>query len=633
MAPPLPDPHEEKDVGQVFDARLARRLIGYLGPYEGTAAGALALVLLASLLQLLGPLYVALALDLYIRPPEDAAATSWLARTVGDFLAARDWDDLPAATGVAWLAGLWVVTIIGGFFVVFAQSYVMQLMGQKVLFDLRRDLFSHLQRLHVSYFDRRPVGRLVTRVTNDVDALAELFGAGLLMAFGDLVLLVGIVAVLFALDWRLALVSFAVLPLLGLLTAWFKKRARRSYREVRTRLARINAYLQEHIGGMPIVQLFGQEKRSAEEFAEINDAHRVAHVDAIRYYAFYFPAVELITAIGLALVVGYGGGQILAGTLSIGALVAFLQYVQRFYQPLADLSEKYNLLQAAMASSERIFELLDTEAEIVSPENAHRPAAGERLCGAVEFSGVGFSYVPGEEVLRDVSFRVEPGETVAIVGHTGAGKTTLANLVLRFYDVDEGSITVDGVDVRAWDLDALRGGVAMVLQDVFLFRGSLADNIRLGGAAGGDEPIDAERLEWAAGEVRADELIERLPEGFETVVRERGAGLSMGQRQLIAFARALAFDPSLLILDEATASVDSETERQIQVALERLLQGRTSLVIAHRLSTVQEADRILVMHEGEVRESGTHAELIEKGGLYARLVELQFGDESLAAGG
>jgi ATP-binding cassette subfamily B protein len=487
------------------------------------------------------------------------------------------------------------------------------------MFDLRRDIFGRLQRLPVAYFDRNPIGRLVTRVTNDVDALNELFTAGIVSIFGDVVLLVGIVAVLFWLDWRLAIVTFAILPLLLLLTFWFKTRARRSYREVRVRLARINAFLQEHITGMSVVQLFNREEGALADFAQVNDAHRLANIRAIFYYAVYYPGVELITALGVGLILWYGGSGVVAGALSIGALVAFLQYAQRFYQPLADLSEKYNILQAAMASSERIFRLMDSPLKIASPVDAFRP---DEVRGAIEFRDVSFGYNEDEQVLHDVFFAVAPGETVAIVGHTGAGKTTLASLLQRFYDLDSGSVLVDGVDVREWDLERLRRSIGLVLQDVFLFSGTVAGNIRLG-----EQTIDEERLRWAAGEVHALEFIERLPEGFETAVRERGAGLSVGQKQLIAFARALAFDPRILILDEATSSVDTETEQWIQLALERLLADRTSLVIAHRLSTIQKADRILVLHKGRLREQGTHQELLAQRGIYYRLYLLQYRDQ------
>jgi ATP-binding cassette subfamily B protein len=609
--------HEEEVLGKAYDARLMRRLVGYVRPYRGMAAGAVALIVVSSLLQLVGPLVTAVALDLFIQP-EAGAPRSPASVLVADWLAVRGLDPTPAQ-GIGVVALIYLGALVATFVVLYVQTYVMQVMGQYIMHDLRDQVFGRLQVLPISYFDRNPIGRLVTRVTTDVDALNELFTAGLVSIFGDVVLLAGIVGVLFWFDWRLALVTFCVLPALGALTFWFRVRARQSYRDVRVRIARINAFLQEHITGMSVVQLFNRERRAFDEFHDVNLVHRDANVRAIFYYAVYFPAVELITAVGVALIIWYGGGQVVAGALSLGALIAFLQYSQRFYQPLSDLSEKYNILQAAMASSERIFRLLDREVEIVSPPDAYAPQSVE---GAIEFDRVGFRYLPDEPVLEEVSFRVAPGETVAVVGHTGAGKTTLTNLLLRFYDVEAGAVRVDGVDVRDWDLGALRRGIGMVLQDVFLFSGTLADNIRLGSAA-----IDEARVRWAAAEVHALPFIERQPDGFATVVRERGAGLSVGQKQLVAFARALAFDPRILILDEATSSIDTETEQLIQRALERLLAGRTSLVIAHRLSTVQRADRILVMHKGRVREQGTHQELLARRGIYHRLYQLQYKEQ------
>jgi ATP-binding cassette subfamily B protein len=609
--------HEEEVLGKAYDARLMRRLVGYVRPYRGMAAGAVALIVVSSLLQLVGPLVTAVALDLFIQP-EAGAPRSPASVLVAGWLAVRGLDPTPAQ-GIGVVALIYLGALVATFVVLYVQTYVMQVMGQYIMHDLREQVFGRLQVLPVSYFDRNPIGRLVTRVTTDVDALNELFTAGLVSIFGDVVLLAGIVGVLFWFDWRLALVTFCVLPALGALTFWFRVRARQSYRDVRVRIARINAFLQEHITGMSVVQLFNRERRAFDEFHDVNLVHRDANVRAIFYYAVYFPAVELITAVGVALIIWYGGGQVVAGALSLGALIAFLQYSQRFYQPLSDLSEKYNILQAAMASSERIFRLLDREVEIVSPPDAYAPQSVE---GAIEFDRVGFRYLPDEPVLEEVSFRVAPGETVAVVGHTGAGKTTLTNLLLRFYDVEAGAVRVDGVDVRDWDLGALRRGIGMVLQDVFLFSGTLADNIRLGSAA-----IDEARVRWAAAEVHALPFNERQPDGFATVVRERGAGLSVGQKQLVAFARALAFDPRILILDEATSSIDTETEQLIQRALERLLAGRTSLVIAHRLSTVQRADRILVMHKGRVREQGTHQELLARRGIYHRLYQLQYKEQ------
>jgi ATP-binding cassette subfamily B multidrug efflux pump len=622
-----PISHQDEEVlGKAYDARLMRRLLGYVGPYRWMTAGALGLILLSSVLQLIGPLATAVALDLFIRPSVAGrpAQLSAVSRVVRDLLLARGIDPGAAGLqGLAAVAGVYVVVLVLTFWVLYAEGYVMSLMGQYIMNDLRNEIFGHFQRLPVSYYDRNPIGRLVTRVTTDVDALNELFTSGLVELVGDVVLVAGITGVLFWLDWRLALVSLAIVPLLVVLTLWFRERVRQSFREVRVRIARINAFLQEHVTGMPVVQLFGREQTAYGQFVAINDAHRVANVRSILYYAVFFPGVELITAAGLGLLIWVGGGRVIAGLVSFGALFAFLQYAQRFYQPLSDLSEKYNILQAAMASAERIFRVLDTPATIVSPPDAYRPA---EVLGRVELDQVRFSYNPGEPVLKGVSFRVEPGRTLAVVGHTGAGKSTLANLLLRFYDVDSGAVKVDGVEVRRWDLARLRRGIGMVLQDVFLFSGTIAANVRLG------EPgIDDERLRWAAREVHALEFIERLPGGFQAQVRERGAGLSVGQKQLIALARALAFDPRILILDEATSSIDTETEQLIQKALARLLAGRTSIVIAHRLSTIQRADRILVLHKGEVREQGTHQELLALRGIYYRLYLLQYKDQEAAA--
>ncbi len=615
------DFHEEEEVGKVYDGALVRRLLSYVKPYRWMAASAVVLILLSSLLQLVGPLVTALTLDLFIEPVDSSQSRSVITRGFIDWMAAVGYAPQPV-DGILLAAAVFGLSMLLSFAVLYAQGYVMNMMGQLIMYDLRRQVFDRLQRLSVSYFDHRPVGRLVTRATNDIAGLNEIFTSGFVAIFGDVMLLGGIVAVLFALDWQLSLVTFSVLPLLLLLTLWFKKKARVMYRRIRTRLAKINAFLQEHLSGMAIVQLFGRQKDRLEEFEKINDEYRAIHVKTIIYYAIYFPSVELITALGLALIIWYGGGQIIAGAMTLGALVAFLQYSQRFYQPLSDLSDKYNILQGAMASAERIFELIDADLEIESPRDGYR---AEQLRGAVEFDQVEFSYLPDEPVLRGLSFRIEPGETVAVVGHTGAGKSTLASLLLRFYDVDAGSVKIDGVDVREWDLENLRGGIAMVLQDVFLFAGDLAENIRLG-----HENIDDASLRRAAQEVHALDFIERLPEGFQTQVKERGVGLSVGQKQLIAFARALAFDPQILILDEATASIDTETEQHIQAALDRLLHQRTSLIIAHRLSTIRKADRILVLHRGELREQGTHQELLSQNGLYRKLYELQLEQEPAA---
>ncbi|HEY8021534.1 MAG TPA: ABC transporter ATP-binding protein [Thermoanaerobaculia bacterium] len=616
--------HEEEVLGKAYDARLMRRLLGYLRPYRLMTATALVLILLSAGLQLVGPLVTAVALDLFVRPPNSAspsAASVWVA----GLLTARGID--PASLGMRGLAAcaiVYLASVVLTFGVLYGESYVMQMMGQYIMNDLRREIFEKLQRLQISYFDRNPIGRLVTRVTTDVDALNELFTAGIVAIVGDVMLLAGIVAVLFWLDWRLAIVAFSIIPLLIGLTAWFKVRVRDSFRDVRVRIARINAFLQEHITGMHVLQLYNQEARAFAEFSRINDSHRVANVRSIFYYAVYYPGVELITAAGSGLLLWYGGGKVVQGAISVGGLIAFMQYAQRFYQPLSDLSDKYNILQAAMASSERIFHLLDTPVEIAAPASAYAPL---RAAGEIEFDHVVFAYKADEPVLKDVSFRVRPGETLAVVGHTGAGKSTLANLLLRFYDVQRGAVRVDGVDVREWDLTRLRRSVALVLQDAFLFSGTIGANIRLG-----DSGIDDARLRWSAAEVHALPFIERLPAGLDSPVRERGAGLSVGQKQLIAFARALAFDPRILILDEATSSIDTETEQLIQQALERLLVGRTSIVIAHRLSTIQRADRILVLHRGEVREQGTHQELLALRGIYYKLYLLQYKDQEAAVG-
>jgi ATP-binding cassette subfamily B multidrug efflux pump len=617
------NPQEEEILGKAYDGRLMRRLLGYVRPYRWMTAASVALILLSAGLQLVGPLATAVALDLFVRPPQaKAASLSHASVLVRDALLARGIDPAHVqAQGLAVTSLLFIAAVLLTFVTLYAESCVMQLMGQYIMYDLRNQIFGHLQKLPIAFFDRNPIGRLVTRVTTDVDALNEMFTAGLVELIGDVLLLAGIVVVLFWLDWRLALVEFAILPLLLGLTIWFRIAVRQSFRQVRVRIAAINAFLQEHITGMPVVQLFGREQRAYRDFVEINDQHRIANVRSIFYYAVFYPGVEVITAFGLGLLIWVGGGQALRGAVSLGALIAFLQYAQRFFQPLSDLSEKYNILQGAMASSERVFRLLDTPVTIASPAAAHAPV---QVHGAIELDTVRFSYNPGEPVLQDVSFKVQPGETLAIVGHTGAGKSTLANLLLRFYDVDSGAVRVDGVDVREWSLPALRRAIGLVLQDVFLFSGTIAGNIRLG-----DETIDRARLLWAAREVHALPFIERLPDGLDTLVRERGAGLSVGQKQLIAFARALAFDPRILILDEATSSIDTETEQIIQQALARLLQGRTSLVIAHRLSTIQRADRILVLHKGEVRELGTHQELIARRGIYYRLYLLQYKEQEL----
>jgi ATP-binding cassette subfamily B multidrug efflux pump len=609
-------PHEEEVLGKAYDARLARRLLAYVRPYRASLFGGIALILAGSLFQLLGPALTAAALDVTIapRPGGPTSSVARAATRIASFFGLP----LSGAAGLDVFAGAFALSLLLSFFLIYAQVWIVNWMGQRIMFDLREEIFSRLQRADVAHFDRNPVGRLMTRLTTDVDALNELFTSGIVSMVGDVFSLAGIVIALFLLDVRLALVTFVTIPLLIALTAWFRKRARETYRDIRVRIARINAFLQEHVTGMAVVQLFNREKRAKQDFARINDAHRQAYLRAIFYYAVFYPGVEFLSALGLALIVWYGGGEVMRGALTLGVLVAFIQYAQRFYRPISDLSDKYNVLQAAMAASERVFRLIDAEPGIVSPASPARPSRR----GSLELDHVWFSYARGEQVLKDVSFRVEPGEKVALVGHTGAGKTTIASLLLRFYDVQKGTVRVDGEDVRRLDLADLRGRFAIVLQDPFLFTASIRENISLG-----NPDIPEERIVRAAREARAASFIERLPRGYETVLQERGGGLSAGQKQLLSIARALAFDPEFLILDEATANIDTETEMEIREGLARLLSGRSALVIAHRLSTIRQASRIVVLHKGEVRESGTHAELLAREGLYAKLYRLQYRDQ------
>jgi ATP-binding cassette subfamily B protein len=536
-----------------------------------------------------------------------------VSKRIGEWLVSHGWT-LDPISGINATAVIYLITLTCGFTILYAQMVLMNLMGQYIMYDLRKQIFTHLQRLDIQFFDRNPVGRLITRVTTDVDALNDLFTAGFVAIFGDIFVLAGIVGVLFWMNWRLALVLFSILPFILLVSIWFRRGARVTYRKVRARIAAINAFLQEHISGMPTVQLFNREEKEAEKFDDLNRRHRDANVESVFYYAVFYPAIELIETIGVALIVWYGGGKVIQGTLSVGALVAFFLYSQRFYQPISDLSEKYNILQAAMAASERIFKLLDTPVHIKSESTRQ----ADRL-ESIEFRNVWFAYNDEEWVLKNVSFRVERGERVALVGHTGAGKTTVTSLLLRFYEPQRGEILINGVDIRQYDLESLRRIFAIVQQDFFLFTGNVADNISLG-----DADISPETIRTAAVRVQADRFISRLPEGYASPVRERGTGLSVGEKQLLSFARALAFNPPVLILDEATSSIDTETELLIQEAIQTLLAGRTSIVIAHRLSTIRSADSILVFHHGEIRERGTHEELMQIGGLYRRLYEIQY---------
>ena len=599
-----------------LDPRLTLRLLGYLRPYRMRAGASVALVILSSFAEIAGPAIVAIAIDLFVVPRGSESAG--VSRQVGEWLASVGMMPASALDGITAATLLYLATLGGGFIVLYVQMVVMNMMGQRIMFDLRRQIFGHMQRLHVQYFDRNPVGRLITRVTTDVDALNEMFTAGFVAIFGDVFVLVGIVAMLFWLNWKLAFVLFSVIPFLVITSLWFRAGARRTYRMVRARIAAINAFLQEHISGMAVVQLFNRQEREAEKFADINAKHRDANIESIYYYSIFYPVIELVQSIGIALIVWYGGGQVVQGTLSIGALIAFFQYAQRFYEPISDLSEKYNILQSAMAASERIFKLLDTPVEIDDP--AEPAELGELR--EIEFRNVWFAYSGEEWVLRNVSFIVKRGERLALVGHTGAGKTTVTSLLLRFYEVQRGEILVNGVDIRKYRLADLRRMFAIVQQDVFLFSGTVADNVSLG-----DATIGRQRIEDAVRRVRAARFVERLPEGYDAPVRERGAGFSVGEKQLLSFARALAFDPPVLVLDEATSSIDSETERLIQEAIEILMEGRTTVAIAHRLSTIRSADQILVFHHGEIRERGTHDELLRADGIYRRLYELQYREE------
>jgi len=606
--------HDEDVLGKAYDARLMRRLLTYLRPYTRQVGLATTAIVGHSALELAPPYLVKLVIDRYIP--------------------ARDMD------GLTLVAMLYLAALAGSFVLDYAQTWLLQWTGQRIMFDLRMQIYRHLQRLDLRFYDRNPVGRLMTRVTTDVDVLNDLFTAGVVSVFGDLFTLIGIMAMMIWLDWRLAIVAFSVLPLIWLVTRWFRTNVRESYRTVRTWIARINAYLQERITGMATVQLFRREARDFEEFDRIDRKYRDANVQSIFYYAVFYPAIELISALAAALIIWVGGGWVLENMLTLGSLVAFLQYSSRFFRPISDMSEKFNVLQGAMASSERIFALLDTPVSIQSglgtrdsgfdtrqssPES-RIPNPESRNIGRIAFESVTFAYVEGEPVLRDVSFAVEPGQRVAIVGATGSGKTTIVSLLLRFYDVQKGRITVGGVDIRDMDLRRLRAMFGLVLQDVHLFSGTIGGNVRLG-----NEAIDDATVRRAVDAVHAGTFIDRLPGGLETPVAERGATLSVGQKQLLSFARALAFDPPVLVLDEATSSVDTETEMLIRDAVKVVMRGRTTIAIAHRLSTIQDMDRIIVLHKGELRESGTHQELLTQRGIYHRLYQLQFKDKELVS--
>jgi len=632
--------HEEEVLGKAYDSRLMKRLLQYLKPYRWQTTIALASIILKAGADVLGPYLTHVVIDRYLAPAQGV-------HTALDFFLSSN-----AMSGIAQVAALYVGLLILSFLLDYSQIYFMQWVGQMVMFDVRSQIFRHMQRMHIGFYDKNPVGRLVTRATTDVDALNEMFTSGVVSIFEDVFVLGGIIWIMLRMNPKLALITFAVLPLIAIATKIFRDKVRDSYRRIRVAIARINSYLQEHVSGMMVLQLFNREERAYQRFSQVNEVHMEAFKDAIMAHAVYYPIVELLSATAIACVIWYGGGDVIHNTTTLGVLAAFIQYAQRFFRPIQDFSEKYNILQSAMASSERIFKLLDTQAEITSPAVTKTPVGP----GRIEFDHVWFAYrnmpagetvAPGatlptganppqpevaertgpDWILRDVSFAIEPGQTVAIVGHTGAGKTTIISLLMRFYDVQKGAIKIDGVDVKEMDLSDLRRRFGVVLQDPFLFTGTVEGNIRLGTnwIADGD-------VEKAAEDVNLADFIRSLPMGFKEEVHERGSTLSTGQKQLISFARALAHNPKILILDEATSSVDTETEFRVRDALSRMIEGRTSVIIAHRLSTIQRADQIIVMHKGQVREKGTHQELLAQRGIYYKLYELQYKDQEIPAG-
>ena len=657
---------EEEVLGKAYDSRLMRRLLGYLRPYRWQVAIALVSIIFKSFADVLGPYLVKVAIDRYLAPVAAPPSGLW------------SWLSPQPLHGIAQIATIFFGLLLLSFVLEFLQTYFMQWTGQKVMFDLRSQIFRHLQRMHVAFYDHNPVGRLVTRVTTDVDALNEMFTSGVVSIFEDFFVLAGILGIMLCMNWKLALITFAVLPLIVVATKIFRDKVRDSYRRIRIAIARINSYLQEHVSGMVVLQLFNRERKAYQRFSEINRSHMDAYKDAILAYALYYPVVDFFSAIAIACVIWYGGQDVIRGIVSssisiefhrhplisfhavataasLGVLIAFTQYALRFFRPIMDFSEKYNILQSAMAASERIFKLLDTPVDVVSPAVTKKPTGP----GRIDFDHVWFAYRdieteigkphvgtgtsarPAEQssagslpenstsaapdwVLRDVTFSIDPGETIAVVGHTGAGKTTLISLLLRFYDVQKGAVRIDGVDVKDMDLVDLRSRFGVVLQDPFLFSGTIGGNIRLG-----TERIQNEHIQRAAEDVNLADFIRALPKGFDEEVRERGSTLSTGQKQLISFARALAHEPKILILDEATSSVDTETEFKVRDALARMVEGRTSLIIAHRLSTIQRADKIIVMHKGQVREMGTHQQLLAQRGIYYKLYQLQYKDQEI----
>ena len=669
--------HQEEEVlGKAYDSRLMKRLLAYMRAYKWRVFVALGSIVLKAAADVMGPFLTMIAIDRYLAPAHQAP--SLLNR----------WLSSEPLMGIAQIAAIYVGLIIFSFLLEYLQVYLMQWAGQMVMYDLRSEIFRHLQRMHVGFYDKNPVGRLVTRVTTDVDALNEMFTSGVVSIFEDIFVLAGILVLMLCVNWKLALITFAVLPFIGWATKLFRDRVRDSYRRIRVAIARINAHLQEHVSGMMVLQLFNREEKAFEQFSDVNAQHMDAFKDAIMAHAVYYPVVEILSSIAIACVIWFGGHDVLQGwtikgiavsfnprtlisirtvtnVTTLGVLVAFMQYAQRFFRPIQDLSEKYNILQSAMAAAERVFKLLDTPVEITEA-TVTKTANGP---GRIEFDHVWFAYrtvrqngdgsaadsssrpdpstslragsrgrpsphgsesslLPGQPdwVLRDVSFTIEPGETVAIVGHTGAGKTTIISLLLRFYDVQRGAIRIDGVDIKEMSLTDLRRRFGVVLQDPFLFTGTIEGNIRLG-----TDWISDEEVRQAAEDVNLADFIHNLPNTYKEEVRERGSTLSTGQKQLISFARALAHSPKILILDEATSSVDTETEFKVRDALSKMVEGRTSIVIAHRLSTVQRADQIIVMHKAQLREMGTHQQLLAQRGIYYKLYQLQYKDQELAS--
>ena len=581
---------EEQDIGKVYDWDLMKRLLTYLKPYTFQLFFIAFLMIGTTLARLVGPYLMQIAIDSHIIPGE--------------------------LEGLGLIAAFLVFALIGEFVFAYFEEYRIQMIGQHVMHDLRQTLFSHLQRLDVQYFDKNPVGRLMTRVMGDVQVLNELFTSGVITVFGNLLSILGIMVAMLLYNWKLACVTFTVIPIIFGATLVYQIYSRRAFREQRKQLARINAFLQENIVGMTTMQLFAQERRSYHRFNERNRRYLAANLRSIFYFSIFHPMIEVTASLATAVIIWYGGGQIVQGALTFGVLVAFIRYAERFFWPIRELSEKYTIFQNAMASSERIFQLLDTEPTIVSTTDK---SGSNTLKGEIEFRNVWFAYNDEDYVLKDVSFKVKPGEKVALVGHTGAGKTSIINLLCRFYEINKGQILIDGVDLREMNLEELRSAISIVQQNIFLFSDSIERNISLG-----DSSISSDKVVRAAEDVHLDRFVQKMPDVYDTEIKEDGGGLSVGQKQLVAFARALASDPSILILDEATSSVDTETEILIEDALNRLMQDRTSVVIAHRLSTIQNADRIIVMHRGEIRETGTHNELLLKEGIYYRLYQLQY---------